>query len=67
MLKGYSWDETIEYLLNWQKKNYNLNDNNKHIVKNDIKVIHQDMKIANEIIDIALLNEKLSRESDEER
>ena len=67
LLKGHSWDDTVEYLLSWQKKRYNLNEKDKRIVKNDIEDIRQDMKIANEIIDIALLNEKLSRESDEER
>ena len=53
LLKGKSWDETLEYYLEWQKRKYKLNSNDTTVIKEDIKKIQYDTKIGNNIVKIA--------------
>ena len=53
LLKGKSWDETLEYYLEWQKSKYKLNSNDITVIKEDIKKIQYDTKIGNNIVKIA--------------
>ena len=68
LLNGKSWDDALTKFLEWQKKKYRIGEkNDSYIIKQDIKQMHKDMNITDEIIDIALLGSVKSRENDEER
>lgn len=53
LLKGNSWDETLEYYMEWQKSKYNLNSKDLEKIGNDIKKIRYDTEMGNEIVKIA--------------
>lgn len=53
LLKGNSWDETLEYYMKWQNSKYKLDSRDIDVVKDDIKRIRYDTKLGNDIVKIA--------------
>ena len=53
LLNGNSWNETLEYYMEWQKSKYNLDSKNINVINDDIKEIRYDTKMGKEIIEIA--------------
>ena len=68
LLEGYSWDDALSKFLEWQKERYRMDINdNKEIVEQDIKKMHEDEIIANEIIDVAMGENIKARNNGDER
>ena len=53
LIRGHTWDETLEYLMKWQKERYKLDKKDIKTIKKDIEKIKKDQEIANEIVKTA--------------
>lgn len=53
LIRGHTWDEALEYLMNWQKERYKLDKKDIKTIKKDIEKIKKDQEIANEIVNTA--------------
>ena len=53
LIRGHTFDEALEYLMNWQKERYKLDKKDIKTIKKDIEKIKNDQEIANEIVNTA--------------
>jgi len=58
LIRGHTFDEALEYLMNWQKERYKLDKKDIKTIKKDIEKIKKDQEIANEIVNTAYYDDE---------
>lgn len=53
LIKGHTLEDSLEYLMTWQRKRYKLEKRDNYTIQRDIEKIEIDKRIGNEIVNIA--------------